>query len=155
MIKRVVLGMLVSVVVLIIGAWALSADLNREMNSEPLAERLDNLPIPAEDMVLIDTWARDGSWGIQSREPDAGRVYVTIGTVDEGCQKLDEFYEALEVLISPTVMSGDPSDWCGRSIRGPDGRVSVWVEEPKPWTPIPAQFEGITNLVTIEYRSHR
>jgi hypothetical protein len=125
------------------------------MDAGGLDERLNSLPVPAAEMVLIDEWARDGDWGIQSREPEAGRVYITVGSVAGGCLMLDEFYAAAGLPITPTQMSGNPSDWCGRSIRTPSGRVSVWVEEPRSWTSIPEQFDGVEKLVTIEFRAHR
>lgn len=155
MFKKVVLGILLTVLVLTVVGWGLSVGLDRQMNSGVLAERLNDLPVPVDEMVLIDTWARDGLWGIQSREPEAGRTFVTVGSVAQGCRMLDEFYETLGIPISPTSMTGNPPDWCGRSVRAPDGHVSVWVEETESWTSIPEQFEGTENLVTIQYRAHR
>ncbi len=155
MFKKIAVGILIGIGVLIIGAWALNAQLNRNTNSEPLAERLATLPKPDDDLVLIETWARDGIWGIQNRDPEAGERYMAVGTVADGCLMLDEFYERLNISIRQTSRSDDPSDWCGRSIHVAGGRVSVWVEKPGSWIPIPNQLEGISDLVTIEYRAHR
>ena len=155
MFKKVAVGILIVVGVLIMGAWALNAQLNRNTDSEPLAERLATLPKPDEDLVLIDTWARDGFWGIQNRDPEAGQRYMAVGTVDDGCRMLDQFYQSINMTIRPISRSDNPSDWCGRSIHLAGGRVSVWVEQPASWTPIPEEFEGVSDLVTIEYRAHR
>lgn len=155
MVKKIAVGILIALGVLIVGAWALNAQLTRAMNSEPLAERLDSLPKPEDRLALIESWARDGFWGIQNREPEAGRLYVMIGTVADGCRLLDEFYEELGMTIRQTSRSDDPSDWCGRSIDVAGGSISAWVEPVRSWTPIPEQLQGNPNLTTIEYRAHR
>ena len=155
MLKKIAVGVLIAIGVLIIGVWALTAKLDRDMNSEPLAERLDDLLIPEDHLVLVESWARDGVWGIQNRAPEAGRVYVALGTVAEGCRVLDEFYEEIGITIRQTSRSDDPSDWCGRSVQAPGGWVSVWVEPVRSWTAIPEQLQGNPNLTTIEYRAHR
>ena len=155
MFKKVAVGILIAVGVLIVGVSALTAQLNRNTDSEPLAERLATLPKPDDNLVLIETWARDGFWGIQNRDPEAGQRYMSIGTVADGCLMLDQFYEAREIAIQPISRSGNPLDWCGRSIHVASGRVSVWVEQPASWIPIPEEFEGVSDLVTIEYRAHR
>ena len=153
MIRKLIVGSVTGLTLLAGAAWGYAAYMDRQMDSTVLVERLDGFPVP--DLVLVDEWHMDGSWAFKPREPEAVRLYVAVGNVDEKCETLDDFYESRGIPISPTSMSGDPTDWCGRSITTSSGRISIWVETAKSWTTTPEEFADERDLVQIQYSAYR
>lgn len=153
MIRKLIVGSVVGFTFLAGAAWIYASYMDSQMDSGVLEERLAGLPVP--DLVLVDEWHLDGSWMFKPREPEAVRLYIAAGNVDEKCKTLDDFYESRGISISPTSMSGDPTDWCGRSVTTSTGRISIWVESLKSWTARPAEFADEPDLVQIQYSAHR
>lgn len=154
MLARIVIGIVVGIVALFLAAVAWEAAMERRMDSGPLVERLDQTPIP-DEFILVDEWARDGTWFIKSRSPEARRSYLAPGTVDLVCGSIDMFYAERGIEIRHTARTDNPADWCGRTVHIELGHISLWVEPIRSWTQIPPELEGIRDLVEVTYFASR
>lgn len=153
MLKRIALTVGVIIGVVTLGAWAYASVMDRQMDSEPLTERLRSTPVPP-DLVLIDEWAHDGDWLFEPRQPVAARQYVVPGSVRDTCSTIDVFYRDLGREVSDVTRSDDPDDWCGKRIRSDTGTVDVSVEPARPWVELPDAPRG-TEFTEVLFQAHR
>ncbi len=154
MLKKVLIGIVAFIALVALGGKLYIDYMDRQMDPQPLVERLAATPIPSE-FVLVDEWHHRGSWLFKPREPEASRLYLASGTVDEVCRRLDEFYRQEGLEARDTLRSDSPPDWCGRSLRVGRGSVSIWVKPAESWWEAPAELSDQEPLTQLDFRAHR
>jgi hypothetical protein len=154
MFKKIAIGCLVTIALAWGGGALYFYQVERKMDSTGLVQLLDAMPAPKSGMVLIDEWNLDGERFLKPRDPEAVRKYVAVGTVDDTCALMDEFYGSREIEIATTSMTGHPEDWCGRTVRLAGGDVNIWVEEINSWTETPNVFSDEVQLVEVRFAAY-
>lgn len=129
MLKRILVRSVAVLVVIGLAGWLFVTAQGRNADSGPLVARLESLSVPAE-FTFVEERSLDGDWLIKPRSAEASRTYLSAGSPDEICDRIDAFYTAAGIDIREVTSSRSDYDGCDRRL---DGEIWIWVEPASEW----------------------